>query len=407
MKKINATLKSVTFLLLVMLMSACNKDGMETIVIEDGQPSVAQMIVGTWNPERGEIADEAGNVNETISPDDMGGLDFGEEGTVETGGGMHTPGGMYEGGSSDWSADEGNPQNPGINGDTGGGIGYDGEGPSVNIGGERWYIFQLTGRILIIYRIYDGYIIIYYYYRAGEYTEPEPSPEPEPGAALVSEIRATTTYASGDKITTVYRFSYDDRNRIQHYSITGANYTNEWSYRYNEEEEVYVTGDESYKVYRDRIGIRELYSLSADGSSQKLVASPVYDENGYMQTLNNNSFEYQNGNLVLLNSRGFISKYEYSTEENNANIDLNCIVSDCSAYEYDYSHYSLFAPFGFYGKRSANMISIENMDDADMYYVYAYERNAQGQIGVITRKCMNKWQEDDVLDMTVFKVSYQ
>ena len=407
MKKINATLKSVTFLLLVMLMSACNKDGMETIVIEDGQPSVAQMIVGTWNPERGEIADEAGNVNETISSDDMGGLDFGEEGTVETGGGMHTPGGMYEGGSSDWSADEGNPQKPGINGDTGGGIGYDGEGPSVNIGGERWYIFQLTGRILIIYRIYDGYIIIYYYYRAGEYTEPEPSPEPEPGAALVSEICATTTYASGDKITTVYRFSYDDRNRIQHYSITGANYTNEWSYRYNEEEEVYVTGDESYKVYRDRIGIRELYSLSADGSSQKLVASPVYDENGYMQTLNNNSFEYQNGNLVLLNSRGFISKYEYSTEENNANIDLNCIVSDCSAYEYDYSHYSLFAPFGFYGKRSANMISIENMDDADMYYVYAYERNAQGQIGVITRKCMNKWQEDDVLDMTVFEVSYQ
>ena len=58
MKKINAIINSFAFLLLAVLMSACNKDGIETIVIEDGQPSVAQMIIGTWNPDRGEIVDE-------------------------------------------------------------------------------------------------------------------------------------------------------------------------------------------------------------------------------------------------------------------------------------------------------------------------------------------------------------
>ena len=183
MKKINAIINSFAFLLLVALMSACNKDGIETIVIEDGQPSVAQMIIGTWNPDRGEIVDEEGNVTEEIPSDDMGSLNF-DDGEVETDGGSHTPGGMHEGGSSDWNVNEGNPQKPGVSGGTGGGTGYDGEGPWVNIGGERWYIFQLTDHILIIYRIYDGYIIIYYYYRVGDYNEPEP--EPTPGIEVIT-----------------------------------------------------------------------------------------------------------------------------------------------------------------------------------------------------------------------------
>ena len=124
----------------------------------------AQQKSLTWNPDRGEIVDEEGNVTEEISSSDMGGLTINDGGEIETDGGPHTPGGMHEGGSSDWNVNEGNPQKPGVSGGTGGGTGYDGEGPWVNIGGERWYIFQLTDHILIIYRIYDGYIIIYYYY---------------------------------------------------------------------------------------------------------------------------------------------------------------------------------------------------------------------------------------------------
>ena len=87
--------------------------------------------------------------------------------------------------SFDWNADEGS--GPIIDG----GSGYDGEGPSVTFGGERWYIFQLTERILIIYRFYGDYIIIYYYYRVGDYNEPEPEPTPEPGNRL--SISATVS----------------------------------------------------------------------------------------------------------------------------------------------------------------------------------------------------------------------
>ena len=122
---------------------------------------------------------------------DMGGLTINDGGEIETDGGPHTPGGMHEGGSSDWNVNEGNPQKPGVSGGTGGGTGYDGEGPWVNIGGERWYIFQLTDHILIIYRIYDGYIIIYYYYRVGDYNEPEPVPGIE---VITNEVDVSSDY---------------------------------------------------------------------------------------------------------------------------------------------------------------------------------------------------------------------
>ena len=71
MKKINAIINSFAFLLLAVLMSACNKDGIETIVIEDGQPSVAQMLIGRWNPTGGEMANPStGEVTEDINISD-------------------------------------------------------------------------------------------------------------------------------------------------------------------------------------------------------------------------------------------------------------------------------------------------------------------------------------------------
>ena len=40
--------KKITFLLLVVLACACNKDEDTTIVLEDGQPKAATLIVGKW-----------------------------------------------------------------------------------------------------------------------------------------------------------------------------------------------------------------------------------------------------------------------------------------------------------------------------------------------------------------------
>lgn len=377
--------------LLVACISSCNKDGLTTLVIEDGQPSVAQMIIGQWTPDHVEWADEDGNVLERPEMPDIPDLNFDEGGTGTFGGNGS--------GSFDWTVDEG--LNDGM------GSGYHGEGPSITFGGERWYIFQLTKTILIIYRITDRYIIIYYYDRVGEYEGTEPTPEPN--NTLISEIRATTTYESGNRgTTTLYRFSYDDQDRIQNYSIDNGNYTYEWAYRYNGSEEVYVTGSESYKAYISKFGIQSLYSLPSAASNEVLVATTVYDENGYLQLLNNNVFGYEHDNLVELNCRGSIYNYEYSDEKNDANLDLNCIISNCSEYEYDYSHFSLFAPFGFYGERSANMISRMDFGQyADGYNVYSYERDSQGRIGTVICKCMNKWSEGDVLNSTVYEIIYK
>lgn len=384
-------------------MSACNKDGIETIVIEDGQPSVAQMLIGRWNPTGGEMANPStGEVTEDINISDVPWLDLGENGIGSWGNGGSGTGGSA-GESFDWNADEGS--GPII----GGGSGYDGEGPSVTFGGERWYIFQLTERILIIYRFYGDYIIIYYYYRVGDYNEPEPEPTPEPDVALVSEIHVTTTYESGvNSYSSVYRFSYDDQNRIQNYTITNGSNIYEWTYSYRGVEEVYVSGDESYMGYIGREGINALYSLSATTANQVLVASPEYDSEGYMTMLGNNTMVYENGNMKYLYRGDSGYNYEYSDEENNANIDLNCIISDCSTYEYVYSHFSLFAPFRFYGKSSTNMISRENLGEyADMYYAYSYERNQQGQISKITRNSMSVWQEGEMFNTTVYEIFYE
>lgn len=403
MKKINAIINSFAFLLLAVLMSACNKDGIETIVIEDGQPSVAQMLIGRWNPTGGEMVNPStGEVTEDINISDVPWLDFGENGIGSWGNGGSGTGGSA-GESFDWNADEGS--GPII----GGGSGYDGEGPSVTFGGERWYIFQLTERILIIYRFYGDYIIIYYYYRVGDYNEPEPEPTPEPDVALVSEIHVTTTYESGvNGYSSVYRFSYDDQNRIQNYTITNGSNIYEWTYSYRGVEEVYVSGDESYMGYIGREGINALYSLSATTANQVLVASPEYDSEGYMMMLGNNTMVYENGNMKYLYRGDSGYNYEYSDEENNANIDLNCIISDCSTYEYVYSHFSLFAPFRFYGKSSTNMISRENLGEyADMYYAYSYERNQQGQISKITRNSMSVWQEGEMFNTTVYEIFYE
>lgn len=403
MKKKNAIINSFAFLLLAVLMSACNKDGIEAIVIEDGQPSVAQMLIGRWNPTGGEMANPStGEVTEDINISDVPWLDFGENGIGSWGNGGSGTGGSA-GESFDWNADEGS--GPII----GGGSGYDGEGPSVTFGGERWYIFQLTERILIIYRFYGDYIIIYYYYRVGDYNEPEPEPTPEPDVALVSEIHVTTTYESGvNSYSSVYRFSYDDQNRIQNYTITNGSNIYEWTYSYRGVEEVYVSGDESYMGYIGREGINALYSLSATTANQVLVASPEYDSEGYMTMLGNNTMVYENGNMKYLYRGDSGYNYEYSDEENNANIDLNCIISNCSTYEYVYSHFSLFAPFRFYGKSSTNMISRENLGEyADMYYAYSYERNQQGQISKITRNSMSVWQEGEMFNTTVYEIFYE
>lgn len=371
------------FLLLVVCISSCNKDGFTTLVIEDGQPSVSQMIIGQWEPDHVEWTDEDGNVLERPEMTDVPGLTFDEGGTGIFGGNGS--------GSFDWTVDEGS--------DDGMGGGYNGEGPSITFNGERWYIFQLTKTILIIYRITDRYIIIYYYYRVGEYNggndeelvEPvDKCPyQPYEGDRIVKimEVANLVTY----KYERIYLYKYDEKNRISSFSL-GENEDNiywTWSYKYDEEKVTVELGDSrAYEGYFNSQGyISEI--RNAEGES---IAWYNYNEKGYLtvgKAMNDYiEIEYdQNWNAVSVHYPyvAYDWNYDYGNDDVNTNsIDLNKVITpvgfrlDATQTDMD----GFFCQFDFLGRRSPCLVVSE--EGGDSYSKYNYEIT-DGHVSMITR----------------------
>lgn len=393
MNKLYMNIKYFILLLLVALVSACNEEGIATLVIEDGQPSVAKMIVGQWKPNHAEKTDEDGNIIEDLDITDIPDLNFGENGSGHFGNNGTGTGGS-DSGDFDWSVDESE--------NTGGDGGYDEKGPSVTFNGERWYIFQLTKSMLIIYRVTDKYILIYYYYRVGDYNTGN-EPEPTPTGEKIYKITETTSYEGEIRNSAVHIFEYDKQGRIKTYSFDDRKSKSTFNYTYKGVEEIHVSGGgESYTGYLNNNQLEKLFSTT---SAQKLVAAPQYNSEGYISSINNIQFIYESNNLI----KSSTCTYEYTDEKNNANIDLNCIISNYSKnYENQYSHYSLFAPFGFYGKFSNNLISKESIDEsADFFYEYAYEIDSEDKVNTITRKCIDKHNVGNILNTTIFVIFYQ
>lgn len=403
MKKINAIINSFAFLLLAVLMSACNKDGIETIVIEDGQPSVAQMLIGRWNPTGGEMANPStGEVTEDINISDVPWLDFGENGMGSWGNGGSGTGGSA-GESFDWNADEGS--GPII----GGGSGYDGEGPSVTLGGERWYIFQLTERILIIYRFYGDYIIIYYYYRVGDYNEPEPEPTPEPGNDCpyqpqfsdnqrIVRIEETGNVA-GYRFENVYLYEYDDLGRISSFSY-GVN-ENElywtWNYQYDAEKVSVALNDASDWCFEGYFNEDGYITRTRNVLDDEDFVWYDYNDEGYLiggKTMDDYiDVEYDNNwnPLSIHYPNGMIWQYTYTRDDiNSYSVDLNKVVCS-SGFQLDATQTDFngfFAQFDFLGHRAPCLVATENtygtasgMGDVSEFN---YEM-ANGRIDQITR----------------------
>ena len=403
MKKKNAIINSFAFLLLAVLMSACNKDGIETIVIEDGQPSVAQMLIGRWNPTGGEMANPStGEVTEDINISDVPWLDFGENGMGSWGNGGSGTGGSA-GESFDWNADEGS--GPII----GGGSGYDGEGPSVTFGGERWYIFQLTERILIIYRFYGDYIIIYYYYRVGDYNEPEPEPTPEPGNDCpyqpqfsdnqrIVRIEETGNVA-GYRFENVYLYEYDDLGRISSFSY-GVN-ENElywtWNYQYDAEKVSVALNDASDWCFEGYFNEDGYITRTRNVLDDEDFVWYDYNDEGYLiggKTMDDYiDVEYDNNwnPLSIHYPNGMIWQYTYTRDDiNSYSVDLNKVVCS-SGFQLDATQTDFngfFAQFDFLGHRAPCLIATENtygtasgMGDVSEFN---YEM-ANGRIDQITR----------------------
>lgn len=390
MKNVYTNIRYFMFLLLVACISSCNKDGLTTLVIEDGQPSVAQMIIGQWTPDHVEWADEDGNVLERPEMPDIPDLNFDEGGTGTFGGNGS--------GSFDWTVDEG--FNDGM------GSGYHGEGPSITFGGERWYIFQLTKTILIIYRITDRYIIIYYYDRVGEYNggnDEGPSVEPvdkcpyQPyeGERIVKimEVGNQVTY----KYEQVYLYEYDEKNRISSFSV-GENEDNiywTWSYKYDEEKVTaeLVDRDLLFEGYFNNQG----YISEIRNAEGEAIAWYDYNEKGYLtagKTMNDYiDMEYdQNWNAVSVHYPYVVGdwKYGYGNDDVNTNsVDLNKVIAfmgfrlDATQTDMD----GLFCQFDFLGRRSPCLMVSE--EGGNSYSKYNYEIT-DGRISTITRYYGNR-----------------
>lgn len=402
MKKKNAIINSFAFLLLAVLMSACNKDGIETIVIEDGQPSLAQMIVGTWQPNRGEIADpNTGEVIEVISPGEMPWMNIYDDSTIDVSQGGSSPGGSTGGGDFVWNVDEGDKPGPG----SGSSGEYDGSGPSFHYDDYHWYIFQLTEHVFIIYRFYGDYIIIYYYYRLGGYDGAEPEPTPEPGTdcpyqpqfsdnQLIVRIEKhnNTPYYQSDE---VYLYGYDTHGRIASYAY-GENENNIywiWTYRYDAEKVTAMLDDRMvFEGYLNKDGY--ITEMRTDGEA---ITWYDYDDEGHLtggKTMNDYiGVEYDtNWNMVYAHYPYWATDwtYTYTNDDVNSNsVDLNKVCT-FSGFNLDATGTDMngaFAQFDFLGRRSPCLVETEENDmvtTSNNMYKFDYEM-VNGRVDQIIR----------------------
>lgn len=375
------------FVLLSLLTGACNKEGITTLVIEDGQPNVSALLVGQWKPTKKQwINKQTGNIvkEEPVDEAESSFWQFFEDGT------FGKPDNSEK--RFNWQVNEADH--------------------TLLLDGEKWSIGALTKKMMILYlqgkqeggenEEDENSLLGYTFGRIGEYEEEEEPDTPSAGSK-VSKIVETTTYLySSNKNVTTYAFSYDSKGRIRKYVVSEA--ANQASFEYGyEENEVVVSGSESYLGILNDKGFIE--TLKSVGHVQTVVASASYDPQGYLSVLNNRKIFYdKNKNLESSGSR---FEYIYKKEINDANLDLNCFISNCSTYELEYSHYSLFAPFGMYGKASTNMIAEEHPDSWDYYYSYTYERDEKDRISGILRKGINNYNPEQILNTTKFTIYYE
>ncbi|MBC8616886.1 hypothetical protein H8788_03970 [Parabacteroides faecis] len=376
--------KKITFLLLVVLACACNKDEDTTIVLEDGQPKAATLIVGKWKPSKKQLIDKlTGKVikDEPLDEEESSFWEFFEDGTFGKAGST--------GDRFNWNVDE--------------------DDYTVSFEDKKWSIGALTKAKMILYLLGKkgneeedkNNLLAYFFDRFGEYEEEDDNTEEPASGSKIAKITATTTYLhSSNKRVETYTFTYDKKGRIDEYLVGASQAPFIYSY---EKDMVSVDGPESYRgLLNNKDHIETLQYLDAD---KKTAATASYNGLGYLITINNTSLKYDKENN--LSAVGYF-EYKYTKEKNDSNLDLNCLISNCStAYEYDYSHYSLFAPFGFYGKFSTNMIVEEHGYNWDYYSVYNYERDKESRIIKIVRKAINNFNHDETLNTTTFDIIYQ
>lgn len=391
------------FILFVAAVSySCVKDGDLTVVIEDGQPEIEELIIGKWRPSGMEATDMDGNSIDLPSGNfDIPELTFGEGGSGTAEGGDEG-----ESGSFNWEIFEGD--------NTGGEGNYDGNSPYFNFGGEKWYIFQLTERILILYRFYGDYIIIYYYEREGDYVD---SGDDGDGADddgcyfnplkgdMVKRIRVQNVNPYYEFEQNLY-FEYDKYNRIDEFSF-GLEDNINWTCKYKYDKDRVTASINDDLVFVGELNKDGYIKTISDGKEE--YAWYDYNENGYLfagKTSNDYmSVDYDNNwNAVEVHVPYWDGKFKYSyaLEKNYASIDLNKVLSISGGrYEATRTDFiGFFGYFGFFGKPGPQLISSE--EHYSDKYTLEYKHDSKSRIEEVV-----KWDDAENKSYTKYFIYYE
>lgn len=199
-----------------------------------------------------------------------------------------------------------------------------------------------------------------------------------------------------------YSFSYDFRGELN-----GIAYNNNSKLTFGP----YQNGERFINWYNgDKLKLVDKDKSSEVFFDNSLIASAQYDDNGYLVAVSggnsNIKYEYSKGNLSSWENSGMKVKYEYSKEKNDANIDLNYFIDYLPSQGHVYQC-SNYLELGFNAKKSNNLVSkiLPEISHSDVYFVYSYERDAQGRISKILRSCFDYFG-DDLLNKCTISIEY-
>lgn len=399
MKRQHTTFAFFLALLAMMMMTGCNSDGDETIVLEYG--SAKKMIVGRW--KLGEIYRI---VNGTRAYGDSYGhwrpgvvLVFYSDGTYtdssDGGSGRHhwqlgpdyKDGEPYYGGitldDDDYGIDYLGPDHwvliPG-----GGGGGYD------DNDNGRWHLGWDSDDD-------DDEPA------PQPDPDPEPEPEPEPISHLVKKVVKTNAYG----YTNTWEFTYDDEERV---TTMKTDYFT-FSFSYPSATRINVSGyGNGITATLDSKG--RITSVIANGSN--MTASYGYDSSGYLTEANTPwysfSVAFKGGELsnVQLQRSNYTSysmtnySYESSYAKNDANIDLNCFLISPIFSNGIVDNMLLFEPFDLFGKRTATLSLTEWIDSKISFSHLSCYRDDYQRIVKLTNISGTALDANTIIDITYY-----
>ncbi len=257
-------------------------------------------------------------------------------------------------------------------------------------GDDQWLITSLTDTELHI-KWQDGdYIIIAKFVKR------------TPLSGKVSNLIFRTEYSESSSYSDSYSFSYNFRGELNGITYNNSKLTY-GSYQNGERNITWYNGDKLKLVDNNKSA--EVFLRNSS------IASAQYDDKGYLIAVSggnrNIKYKYSNGNLSSWEESDLKIDYEYSKEKNDANIDLNYFIDyslPSQGQIYDVFNY---LELGFNAKKSNNLISklIIPSDAADFYFTYSYERNSDGKISKIERKCIDHFS-NNLLNKCTIEVEY-